>query len=175
LLLAYHVEHEERSPMRLMLLLGLLCSSLLAQTHTAVEKANIEKVRRFYAEVWTKGNLAVADETFAIDYLRHDLRPGTALPGPEGQKKIAAGFHESFTEVQMVPDFVLADGDYVVARWRITGTHKQSGKKLDFRGVNIFRFRDGKVVEIWNHRDDLGFREQMAGVEAAKPHAEPDK
>jgi predicted SnoaL-like aldol condensation-catalyzing enzyme len=157
-----------------MLLLGLLCSSLLAQTHSAVETANIEKVRRFYDEVWTKGNLAVADETFAPDYVRHDLRPGNALPGPEGQKKIAAGFRESFSDVNMVPDLLIADGDYVMGRWRITATHKQTGKNLDFRGVNIFRFKDGKVVEIWNHRDDLGFREQMAGVETAKPHAEPE-
>jgi predicted SnoaL-like aldol condensation-catalyzing enzyme len=160
--------------MRPLLLLGLLCSSLFAQTHTPTESANIEKVRRFYAEVWTKGNLAVADDTFAAEYVRHDLRPGQAIPGPEGQKKIAAGFHESFANVQMVPDFILADGDFVVARWRITATEKKTGKPLDFRGVNIFRFKDGKVVEIWNHRDDLGFREQMAGIETAKPHADPE-
>jgi hypothetical protein len=28
-------------------------------------------------------------------------------------------------------------------------------------GVNIFRFRDGKVAEIWNHRDDLGLMTQV--------------
>jgi len=161
--------------MRIFATVLLLTSAAFTQTHTPTEQANIDKVKRFYAEVWTKGNLAVADETFAADYVRHDLRPGNALPGPEGQKKIAAGFHESFTDIQMVPDFVLADGEYVTARWRITATHKQSGRKLDFRGVNIFRFQNGKVVEIWNHRDDLGFREQMAGLEAAKPHAEEKK
>jgi hypothetical protein len=33
---------------------------------------------------------------------------------------------------------------------------------VTFSGVNIFRFGDdGKVVEIWNHRDDLGLREQL--------------
>jgi hypothetical protein len=30
--------------------------------------------------------------------------------------------------------------------------------------VNIFRFRDGKVAELWNHRDDLGLVQQL-GVE----------
>lgn len=33
---------------------------------------------------------------------------------------------------------------------------------MTFSGVNIFRFGDeGKVVEIWNHRDDLGLKEQL--------------
>lgn len=27
--------------------------------------------------------------------------------------------------------------------------------------MNVFRFEEGKVVEIWNHRDDLGLREQL--------------
>ena len=32
---------------------------------------------------------------------------------------------------------------------------------MSFAGVNIFRIREGKVVEIWNHRDDLGLMEQL--------------
>ena len=44
-------------------------------------------VWRFYDEVWNKGNMDVADEIFADDYVRHDLRPGTAPPGPEGQRQ----------------------------------------------------------------------------------------
>jgi predicted SnoaL-like aldol condensation-catalyzing enzyme len=49
-------------------------------------------VRRFYEEVWNKGNVDFAFEVFAEDYTRHDLRPTQALPGPEGQRKIAADF-----------------------------------------------------------------------------------
>ena len=37
-----------------------------------------------------------------------------------------------------------------------------TGKRAEFSGVNIFRFGDdGKVTEIWNHRDDLGLMEQL--------------
>jgi hypothetical protein len=41
--------------------------------------------------------------------------------------------------------------------------------------VNIFRFGDeGKVVEIWNHRDDFGLREQLGApvFAGAQPGAE---
>ncbi len=125
-------------------------------------------VRKFYEEVWNKGNLTVADEVFADDYVRHDLRPGNLPPGPEGQKKIARDFRNAFPDLRLVPTFMISDGEMVVARWVMTGTHKgkwadtrPTGRNVEFSGVNIFRFENGKVVEIWNYRDDLGLREQV--------------
>ena len=43
-------------------------------------------IRQFYEEVWDKGNSDFAFGVFADDYVRHDLRPTAALPGPAGQK-----------------------------------------------------------------------------------------
>ena len=125
-------------------------------------------VRRFYEEVWNKGNLDAADEVFAEDYVRHDLRPGMGLPGPAGQKKIAADFRAAFPDVRNTVDLMVAEGDLVAARWTTTGTHTgawgevaPTGKAATFSGVNIFRIRDGRVVELWNHRDDLGLMQQV--------------
>jgi steroid delta-isomerase-like uncharacterized protein len=125
-------------------------------------------VRRFYAEVWDKGNVSVAREVFASDYLRHDLRPSQALPGPAGQAKIAEDFRRAFPDLRFEVDLVLGEDDLVAARWTATGTHtgpwgslEPTGKQATFSGVNIFRFADGKVVEIWNHRDDLGLMTQV--------------
>jgi steroid delta-isomerase-like uncharacterized protein len=127
-------------------------------------------VQRFYEEVWVKGNLEVAEELFAPQYIRHDLRPGHPLPGPEGQKRIAADFRAAFPDLRMTIDLLIAEGDMVVARWTTEGTNTgpwgavpPTGKPVKFSGVNIFRIdaeRD-KVVEIWNHRDDLGVMEQL--------------
>ena len=125
-------------------------------------------MRRFYEEVWGAGHLEVADEVFADDYVRHDLRPTAPLPGPEGQKRIAADFRAAFPDLQFDVELLLADGDFVVSRWTATGTHlgtwgalEPSGRRVSFSGVNIFRFEGGKVAEIWNHRDDLGLMEQV--------------
>ncbi len=71
-------------------------------------------VRRFYEEVWNRGNLAAADDIFAEDYVRHDLRPGHALPGPAGQKKIAADFRAAFPDLRMTVDLIVAEGEMVV-------------------------------------------------------------
>jgi steroid delta-isomerase-like uncharacterized protein len=120
-------------------------------------------VRRFYDEVWNQGNVEFANEVFAPDYVRHDLRPTQALPGGAGQAKIAAEFRAAFPDLRMVVDLVLAEDDLVAARWTTEGTNtaawggrSPTGKHAVFSGVNIFRFQGGKVVELWNHRDDLG-------------------
>jgi steroid delta-isomerase-like uncharacterized protein len=130
--------------------------------------ANKELVRRFYEEVWDRGNTDVAYEVFADDYVRHDLRATDALPGPAGQKKIADDFRAAFPDLRVVVDLVIGEGDYVVGRWTATGTHSgpwgsvdPSGRRATFSAVNIYRFENGKVVEIWNHRDDLGLAEQI--------------
>src|SRR5262245_25737595 len=74
-------------------------------------------VRRFYEEAWDRGDLEVCDELFAQDYVRHDLRPGTPAPGPEGQKRIAAEFRAAFPDLRVVVDVLVADDEYVVGRW----------------------------------------------------------
>jgi steroid delta-isomerase-like uncharacterized protein len=132
---------------------------------------NRSLVLRFYEEVWNEGNVDVATEVFAEGYVRHDQRPTEALAGPRGQAKIAADFRSAFPDLRMVVDLTLAEGELVAARWTTEGTNTgawggrpSTGKRATFSGVNIFRFRDGKVVELWNHRDDLGLAQQL-GVE----------
>ena len=74
-----------------------------------------------------------------------------------------------FPDLEWRVDLVLSEGDLVAARWTAAGTHRggwgdvpATGRAVTFSGVNIFRFgTEGKVVEIWNHRDDLGLIEQL--------------
>ncbi len=129
---------------------------------------NRSLVRRFYEEVWAKGNFEFASEVFADDYVRHDLRATQATPGPAGQARIARDFRTAFPDLHWDVDMVLADGEMVVGRWTASGTHTgpwgaigPTGKAVTFSGVNIFRFGGGRVVEIWNHRDDLGLMTQL--------------
>jgi steroid delta-isomerase-like uncharacterized protein len=125
-------------------------------------------VRAFYEEVWHRGNTDFAFEVFAENYVRHDFRATGALPGPAGQKKIADEFRAAFPDLEVTVDLVIGEGDFVVGRWTATGTHlgawggiEPSGRRTTFSAANIFRFENGKVAEIWNHRDDLGLAEQI--------------
>jgi len=138
-------------------------------------------VLRFYDEVWDKGHVDVAGEVFRDDYVRHDLRPTPAPAGPEGQAKIAADFREAFPDLRFRVELILGEGDLVAGRWTATGTHQgrwatiePTGRTVEFSGVNVFRFQDGKVAEIWNHRDDFGLITQLGAevIAGAAPGGE---
>lgn len=47
---------------------------------------------------------------------------------------------------------------------RRMGRDRTNRPKRNLLGVNIFRFENGKVTEIWNHRDDLGLMEQVGAA-----------
>jgi steroid delta-isomerase-like uncharacterized protein len=128
-------------------------------------------IRRFYEEVWDQGNTEFAFEVFADEYVRHDFRATEPQPGPAGQKRIADDFRAAFPDLRVNVDLIVGEDDFVVGRWTATGTHlgswagmEPSGRGMTLSAVNIFRFEEGKVVEIWNHRDDLGLREQLGAA-----------
>jgi predicted ester cyclase len=100
--------------------------------------------------------------------MRHDLRATQALPGPAGQKRMADDFRGAFPDLRVTVDFVFGEDDWVVGRWTAAGTHtgawgalEPTGRSMTCSAVNVCRFEDGKVAEIWNHRDDLGLMEQL--------------
>jgi steroid delta-isomerase-like uncharacterized protein len=143
--------------------------------------ANEALVRRFYEEVWNEGNVDIAEEIFAPDYVRHDLRPTRAASGGEGMAAIAAAFRGAFPDLRMEVDLILSDGDLVAARWTSTGMFSgpwgdvsPTGVRATFSGVNIFRIRGGRVVELWNHRDDLGLMEQVGAPVFAGSSRDPE-
>ena len=128
-------------------------------------------IGRFYEEVWASGNTDFAFEVFADDYVRHDFRSSDPRSGPAGQKQIADDFRAAFPDLEVDVDLIVGEQDFVVGRWTATGTHlgkwgglEPTGRSVTFSAANIFRFENGKVAEIWNHRDDLGLQEQLGAA-----------
>jgi predicted ester cyclase len=77
-------------------------------------------------------------------------------------------FDRRFPTVHFSNNDLLVDGDKVVARWTCTGTHRgpfvglaPTGKRVTFIGINIFRLRDGKIVERWAIEDVLSLMQQL--------------
>ncbi len=66
---------------------------------------------------------------------------------------------------------MIAEGDKVAARMTSSGTHEgefvgipPTGKRISVQHVHWFRLGDGKVVEQWSVRDDLGQMQQMGVI-----------
>ncbi|GAC1530986.1 MAG: hypothetical protein NVS2B16_37740 [Chloroflexota bacterium] len=112
-------------------------------------------VQRFYDEVWNKGNYAVADELIAPDGIRHDH--DTRGPNSPDIQKGAAAANRAFLDgLRLTVEHMVADDEWVAARWRIEGTHRATGTPIrNYTGQNMWRIKDGKMVEVQNNRDDL--------------------
>jgi ketosteroid isomerase-like protein len=50
---------------------------------------------------------------------------------------------------------IIAEDDKVVVRNHWTATDSQTGKKLEFRGIVIWRIANRKIVERWAYLDAL--------------------
>ena len=132
---------------------------------TMTIEQNKATARRWSEELWNKGNLAVADEIIAADYVRHD--PGDPFPakGPDDVKRIVAMLRSMLSDFTITVDAVIAEGDMVVSRYTATATDTRgymglppTGKTIRTPAIQIFRFANGKIVESWAARDDLRAR-----------------
>jgi predicted SnoaL-like aldol condensation-catalyzing enzyme len=148
--------------MRILILSFTLVLCCASATAGPLEDTNKSLARRFYEQVWFSRNLAVVDEIFAPQYVAHDIGDRKGITEPAGeQKNIADFFWQNGTMTGRI-DFQVAEGDLVATRWQWE-FHPTTWwmKVLSFRArnpipiINVMRFRDGKVVEIWNHRHDI--------------------
>lgn len=148
---------------------GLAGSTAEAQSTMEQNKAT---ARRWSEELWSRGNLAVADDIIAKDYVRHD--PGDPFPakGPEDVKRIVTMLRSMLPDFHIEVEAVMADGDFVVSRYTATATDTvgylgmpPTGKSIKTAAIQIFRFADGKIVESWAARDDLGTLQQLGHLQ----------
>jgi predicted ester cyclase len=66
---------------------------------------------------------------------------------------------------------MIAEGDNVAARFTAHGIHKGdfmglpiTGKPITMTGIEIFRIKDGKIVELWGEANLLGLMEQLRNL-----------
>ncbi len=129
--------------------------------------------RRWSEELWSKGELAVADEIVAPNYVRHDPGDPFIVEGSEGVKRLVGGARSLMPDLHITIEDVIAEGDKVVSRYTATGTvtgefmgRAFTGKETRATAIQIFRIVDGKIVESWANRDDLGLAQQLGLVPA---------
>ena len=130
---------------------------------------NKSVILRFHEEVWNKGNYAAIDGLVGPNWTMHDANTPPMPPGPESMKMMAAGYKGAFPDMTTTVEQLLADGDYVVARWRCDGTHNgdlmglaPTGKKVTFRGTETHRVADGKIQETWINWDLADMMKQVS-------------
>ena len=127
-------------------------------------------VHRLVEEVWHKGKLEVADEILSNDYVFHHPA-GIDLNGAEEYKKLVAEVRSAFPDINFTLDDVIVEGDKIVYRWTLRGTHQTefrgippTNKEVEVWGITIERVVGGKLVEAWERYDTLGLMRQLGVV-----------
>jgi predicted ester cyclase len=123
--------------------------------------------RRYFEEVINQGNLAVADQIFAADYIDHSARPGSPT-GPVAVKPVVAAFRAAFHELDETIEDMVAEGDKVALRFRAAGVHRgefrgiaPTGRRVQWTGLAILRVAGGKIVERWGVIDVFSIIQQL--------------
>jgi predicted ester cyclase len=114
----------------------------------AKEDAKREKLPAYWRKL-------LIDELFTTDFVRHGPPAVEGeVRGPEGFKGLVSTYHAGFPDFRVTIDDMIAEGDSVVSRWTVRGTHQgelmgnaPTGNQVAFTGYLFDRISGGKMRE----------------------------
>jgi predicted ester cyclase len=138
---------------------------------------DIEGFTRRNVEAVNKGKAAVfafIDQHYAADIIMHGLFGGETR-GLKECKQTFSELYDVFPDLHFTLDDEIVKGDKVAIRWTATGTHKgtfmggpPTNKKITTWVLEIDRFVNGKLAEVWARFDTFGFMQQLGVIPAPK-------
>jgi predicted SnoaL-like aldol condensation-catalyzing enzyme len=109
-----------------------------------------EFIRNHFEEFVNKKNVEVGKVNFAPDFVDHgaDVPPGM-VQGPAGAIQYVSAALKKFPDLHVQIEDMIAEDDKVVVRNHWTATDPDSARRLEFRGIVIWRIANRKIVERW--------------------------
>lgn len=142
---------------------------------TAQATTNKAAFRRFHDAVNSGDAELIAkaiDEVVEPDVLIRTPLPVQAT-GAQALKEVFARLHRAFPDLHVTVEDVVAEGDKVVSRNSVTGTHQgdymglpATGRPVAYNEIFIFRFVDGRIAETWGVVDVLAQMKQLGMLPA---------
>lgn len=133
-----------------------------------IAAANKNLLRRFYKDVYVDWNMALVDEVVSPQFTSHDWPEGAT--GPQAFRDYYSAIRSAVPDARYEVDDLIAEGDRVVVRWRLLGTHKgdfrgiaATGRPITLKGIAIYRVEGGKLLERWVVSDLHGMLEEIRG------------
>ena len=131
-------------------------------------EANKELARRFFEEVWNQGDEAAIERYIAVDAVGNDPDFGT---GREAFRAQWRTWRTAFPDLHFAVEEVVAEGNTVVGRWTLTGTHRgefmgiaPTGNRVAVSGMSLDHLADGEIVSGFDAWDALGLRRQLGAI-----------
>jgi predicted ester cyclase len=108
----------------------------------------------------------VTDEVVSPRFTSHDWPDGAT--GPLAFRDYYAAIRSAVPDARYEVDDLIAEGDRVVVRWRLLGTHlgdfgglAPTGRAIVLKGIAIYRIDAGKLMERWVVSDLHGMLEEI--------------
>jgi predicted ester cyclase len=117
-------------------------------------------VRSALEQVCAHGDLERARDLYARDFVDHVN--ALEFHGQEGIARSVALYRAIFPDLQIEVLDQVTDGDCVVSRWTLEGTHR--GRRVTLPGITISRFENGRIAEDWTVSDNLGLLRQVGAL-----------
>ncbi len=121
--------------------------------------------RRFFEEIWNRGNEEAIDAHLAAETVGNDPSFGT---GREAFRAQWRTWRTAFPDIHFAVEDLVADGNKVVTRWTMTGTHRDpfwrvpcTKPGVTVTGMSLVRIEDGRIVAGFDAWDELGLRRQL--------------
>ncbi len=142
---------------------------------TTQETSNKATFRRF-CDAMNTGDAELSSKTID-EIVEPDALIRTPLPleatGAEKLKEVFARLHRAFPDLQITVEDLIAEGDKVVGRNSVTGTHQgeymrlpPTGKSVTYNEIFILRFLNGRIAETWGVVDVLSQMRQLGAMPA---------
>ena len=130
-------------------------------------------LRRYFEEIWNKGNLALLGAFLVPEYVEHS-------------KAFVPAWRTAFPDLHMTLDELIAEGDKVIAGFTMRGTHQgelkgeklpwlprplpSTGKRVEMRGLFVYVIQGGKIQRHghWGLMDYLGLLRQLGAIPPAE-------
>ena len=110
------------------------------------------------------------DEVVEPDVLIRTPLPIDAT-GAEALKQVGATLLRAFPDLHVAVEDMIAEGDKIVCRQTVTGTHQgeymgvpATGRSVTYNEIFIFRFAGGRIAETWGVVDVLTQMRQLGMV-----------
>jgi steroid delta-isomerase-like uncharacterized protein len=120
-----------------------------------MSEANRALAKRWMDEVWNQRREDTIDEMLMPNTLGH--MEGAEIRGPAEFRQVRDMLLSAFPDLSIVVEDTVAEGNQVVVRWVVSGTHAGDGlgfratqRPVDFRGITWLRFANGKLIEGWD-------------------------
>ena len=105
--------------------------------------------------------------------MRHDPGLPFEVRGPAGVKQLHDALMPAFPDMKLPLEDFVAEGEKVLVRLRVQGTHTgafgdmaATGRKIDIGVLDLFQIRGGMLIEHWALLDNLGMMKQLGAIAA---------